>query len=315
MERSSKPTKPLLLVVNPKSGKGTAKYNLYDIISLLSYKGFDVTVYPTRRTGTAQYIAKNINKYNRVVCCGGDGTLSEVLAGAAYSNSKVPVGLIPLGSTNDFAKNMHIPKNTVIATLIAAGHKFIDYDIGTLNGKPFSYIAAVGAFTEVSYSAPQKLKNTFGHFAYILEGAKSITNIKPIKMDISFDGKHISGDYIYASVSNTYSVGGVVMLDKKDVRFDDGSFELLLVKQPKTNAEAIELITDIASNRMKSTNISIQNAKDVRIVFEKPVVFSLDGEKSDAFTDVSIHNYKSKVRLIVPSRFNELTNHGTKFQT
>lgn len=315
MEYGKKNARPLLLVVNPKSGKGTAKFKLYDIISVLAHKGFDVTVYPTKRQSTVQYVYKNADKYERIVCCGGDGTLSEVLAGVAYSGSKVPVGQIPLGSTNDFAKNMHIPKNTLIATLIATGDNVISYDIGSLNGKPFTYIAATGAFTEVSYSAPQELKNTFGHFAYILEGAKSLTNIKPIKMDITYDGNRICDEFLYASVSNTYSVGGIVMLDKKSVQFDDGAFELLLIKPPKNSTEAVELISDIASNRLKNANISIRNVKKVNISFESPAVFSLDGEKSDAFKEVEIRNFKRKVRLIVPKRFGETANQSTNFQT
>lgn len=315
MSSAVKAARPLLLVVNPHSGTGTAKLKLCDVISLLSYKGFCVSVYPTRKAGTAQYIAENIEKYDRIVVCGGDGTLSDVLAGAAFRGSKVPVALIPMGSTNDFARNLRIPKNSVLATLIAAGNSFSDYDIGSLNGKPFSYIAAVGAFTEVSYSAPQTLKNTLGHFAYVLEGAKSIANIKPIRMDINCDGRRICGDFLYASVSNTYSVGGMVMLDKKSVKLDDGVFELLLVKQPKNNVEAAELVVDIASNRMKSENIFITGAKNVDIRFAAPAVFSLDGEKSKEYTDVSIRNCRRKVRLVVPNRFYELTNYGTKFQT
>lgn len=294
-------TKPLLLVVNPNSGKGMAKQKLYNIVSLLSCKGFDVTVYPTKRTGTALYVAQNVEKYDRIICCGGDGTLSEVLAGVAFRGSKVPVGLIPLGSTNDFAKNMHIPKNVVLSSLIATGQKYTDIDIGTFNGKAFSYIAAVGAFTEVSYSAPQKLKNTFGHFAYILEGAKSLTNIRPQKITLNYNGKTVTDSFIYASVSNTYSVGGIISLDKQHVRLNDGSFELLLVRQPKTHAQAVDLLIDVASSKMKSPLISIEAVESVQMNFETPTVFSLDGERSEAFSEITIKNHCRKVRLIVPS--------------
>lgn len=295
-------TKPLLLVINPNSGKGLAKQKLYDIVSLLSCKGFDVTVYPTKRTGTALYVAQNADRYDRIVCCGGDGTLSEVLAGVAFRGSKVPVGLIPLGSTNDFAKNMHIPKNVVLSSLIATGQRFTDLDIGTFNGKAFSYIAAVGAFTEVSYSAPQKLKNALGHFAYILEGAKSLSNIHPLKITIAHDGKTVTDNYIYASVSNTYSVGGIINLDRQRVCLNDGGFELLLVRKPQTHAQAVELLTDVATNKMKSPLISIETVQSVQMNFETPVVFSLDGEKSEAYSEITIKNHKRKVRLIVPSQ-------------
>lgn len=295
-------TKPLLLVVNPKAGKCMAKEKLFDLVSLFSSAGFEVTVYPTKRNKTEEYIKKCAPRYERIVCCGGDGTLSEVLAGVYKSGSKTPVGYIPMGSTNDYASNMSIPNKPTLAALVAAHGDVKDYDLGLFNGKPFSYVAAVGAFTAASYSAPQRLKNAIGHFAYIIEGAKSITDIKPISATVEVNGKRIKDKFIYISVGNTLSMGGVLKLNKKDVNFSDGEFEVILLRHPKNALVAMEMIYDLLAGRFKTKNIALIHAKSARFLFEKPTFFSLDGEKSEPCMEAVITNKKCAVQIIVPSR-------------
>lgn len=298
----SKGTKPLLLVVNPKAGKCMAKQKLFDLVSLFSRFGFEVTVYPTQRNKTEEHIKKCAHRFERIVCCGGDGTLSEVLAGVYNSGSKTPVGYIPMGSTNDYASNMSIPNKPTLAALVAVKGDVKEYDLGLFNNKPFSYVAAVGAFTATSYSAPQKLKNAIGHFAYIIEGAKSIADIKPITATVEVNGKRIKDKFLYISVGNTMSMGGVLKLNPKDVDFSDGEFEVLLLKHPKNAFVAMKMIHDLLTGHFKTKNIALVHAKSVKFTFEKPTVFSLDGEKSDPCTEAIITNKESAVKIIVPSR-------------
>lgn len=299
MESGAKGTRPLLLVVNPKAGRGEVKGKLCGIVSILTSKGFAVTVYPTRRSGTAEYVRDNIAGYERVVCCGGDGTMSEVLSGAAVSGLKTPVGHIPLGTTNDFAASLGLPKKARQAAERAAGDDFMYFDMASLNGRPFSYIAAAGAFTKASYQAPQYLKTALGRFAYILEGARSLFDIKPFGLELAFDGRRVKGDFIYASLSNTLSVGGVVKYRKEAVDFADGAFELLLVRRPETVAEAASIVADILAGRSGNRNILFFHVKGAKFTFDRPTVFTLDGEKGEALTEGTARVYKNKVVLIV----------------
>jgi len=299
MSHSGK-TKKLLLVVNPKAGKCMAKQKLFELVSYLSSKGYETTVHPTMKNTTVDYVKSNAYKYARIVCCGGDGTLSEVLAGVYKSGTNVPVGYIPMGSTNDFASNMGIPRNTSLAAKTAAKGKTASYDLGLFNGKPFAYVAAIGAFTAASYSAPQKLKNRLGHFAYVIEAAKSIASIKPITMTVEINGVKLKDKFIYASVGNTTSMGGVLKLRKDDVDFSDGIFEVLLLKHPENTLVAIEMIYDLLAGNFKTKNIGIIHAKEVKLGFEKPTVFSLDGEKSEPCLKAEICAKKAAVKVIVP---------------
>lgn len=292
--------KRLLLVINPKAGKCMAKQKLFELVNCFASKGYEVTVHPTKKNTTAEYIKSVSHKYARIVCCGGDGTLSEVLAGVYKSGTNVPVGYIPMGSTNDFASNMGIPANTSLAIKTAVKGQVVPYDLGLFNGKPFAYVAAVGAFTAASYSASQKLKNKLGHFAYVIEAAKSLTSIKPVTMTVEINGVKIKEKFIYASVGNTTSMGGVLKLKKEDVDFSDGIFEVLLLKHPENTLVAIEMIHDLLTGNFKTKNIGIIHAKKVKLSFETPTVFSLDGEKSEPCLEAEICAKRSAVKVIVP---------------
>ena len=295
-------SKSLLLIVNPKAGKCMAKKVLFDIVSIFSGGGYRVTVHPTQKKGTEDYVKVEAPHYDLVVCCGGDGTLSKVLGGVYASGTDTPVGYIPMGSTNDFASNMNISRNPKLAALGILGGTIAPHDLGSINGKYFSYILATGAFTGASYSASQKLKNSLGHFAYILEGSKYLAKIKAFRMKVVFDGKRTEGNYIYASVSNTTSVGGLVKFDKDAVNFNDGSFELVLVRKPANIKESAELITAILSNHLNCSCIKLYHASKVNMLFEEEPCFTVDGEKLETSKAVTVQNHKRAINFVVPKK-------------
>lgn len=112
--------KKLLFVFNPKSGKGLIKEHLVNIVDIMTKAGYKITIYPTQCQGDAiKKVRKNAEKYDLVVCSGGDGTLDEVVTGMEQSEVNVPIGYIPAGSTNDFANSLGIPKNMEEAARVA----------------------------------------------------------------------------------------------------------------------------------------------------------------------------------------------------
>ena len=176
--------------------------------------------------------------YDRVVCCGGDGTLSETAAGLMGLSRPPVLGYIPSGSTNDCAATLHIPRSYKKAAELAAGEKeLLRWDIGSLNGQSFVYVAAFGAFTEVAYDTPQDLKNTFGHLAYIAAGIASIPSITPYHLKVEFDGQTLEDDFFYGMVCNTDSVAGMKNLPTDRIVLDDGLFEVIPASQLKFTSE------------------------------------------------------------------------------
>ena len=233
--------KKLLFIYNPCSGKGKIKNWLEDIIILLSEAGYEVTVYPTQYVKDATLIIeKGVSDFDLLVCSGGDGTLDEVVNGILKSGVKTPLGYIPSGTTNDFANSLGISTDIIKATNnIINGTDFV-CDVGSLNDNYFTYIAAFGLFTSVAYSTDQSLKNTLGKFAYFLEGVKQITEIPSYKLRIQGDNFSLEDEYMFGMITNSSSVAGIKTRLLNTSEFDDGLFEVTLVKIPKTLAEINE---------------------------------------------------------------------------
>ncbi|MBP8752271.1 MAG: acylglycerol kinase family protein, partial [Oscillospiraceae bacterium] len=140
--------KRLLLILNPCSGKKRANRALAEIVSIFNRGGYDVTVYTTAARGDAtQVAASRCREFDCVVCAGGDGTFNEVVSGVYAAGSDTPIGYIPAGSTNDFASSMHLSRNLLQAARDIVEGEPRTLDLGSFNGRCFSYVASFGAFT------------------------------------------------------------------------------------------------------------------------------------------------------------------------
>ena len=248
-----------MLLVNPNAGKGQYKSILADVLGTFCAGELIPSVFYTRYPGHArELIIAHASEYDIVACIGGDGTLSEVVSGVIHLEKQLPIGYIPLGTANDVAKTLGIDVKEPIrnARRIISG-KPIPYDVGQFGTDDyFTYIAAFGAFTEVSYATPQELKQTFGHMAYMLEGAKCLPKLTSYKAVIEHDNGVISDDFVFGAITNSTSVAGLVKLDSDKVGLSDGMFEVLLVKTP----QSIKALQDIAAGIL-SNNFDRENSK------------------------------------------------------
>lgn len=287
--------KKLLYIYNPNAGRQRSREVLSDALETLSGQGYELTVFPTAGPGDAKGAAFRLAAdYDRVVCCGGDGTLNEVVSGLLQlpEESRPVVGYLPMGSANDFARNLNLPKSLIDQAKLASMAEGHFVDIGLSSELPFTYVTAFGLFTEVSYATPQTMKNMLGHFAYLLEGAGSLVSVPSYHMTITADGGHsIEGDFIYGMVGNTVSVGGVMSLPKNLVKTDDGQFEVLLVRKPRSIKDWQDMIQFITNLQIPRTGaVEAFNAKEVTFHCEEPVAWTVDGEfggkRSDTIVQV-----------------------------
>ncbi len=291
--------KDLLFIINPKAGRTTIKGKLFDIIEMLSDAGYTVTVYPTKGPGDAMRVVMNEgSSYDMIVASGGDGTLDNVVTGMVQGKVRVPLGYIPSGTTNDFARSLDIPREPVMAVEhILEGIPY-PIDIGSLNGDYFVYVAAFGAFTEVSYSTPQVYKNYFGHAAYILEGIKSLTSIKGYELTIESDNEAIKGNFMYGMVTNSLSVGGFRNINNKYVEFDDGLFETLFIRTPKSPLELQAIMSALLLNEINEDYmVSFKTAK-IKVSCDEEVSWTVDGEDGGNHKEAEIINYQKQIEII-----------------
>ncbi|HAN21963.1 MAG: hypothetical protein A2Y15_05700 [Clostridiales bacterium GWF2_36_10] len=289
----------LLLVVNPRSGRGRAKDYIIEIVSTLTQGGKTVTVYPTcNKAATISYVAENVIKYNTIVVCGGDGTLNEVLNGLILSGVKIPVGYIPLGSTNDFATSLDLPSDCITAAENILNGNIFQYDIGSMNDNYFSYIACAGAFAETSYTTNQNLKNKIGHSAYLLSSVKSLSTLRKITMEVNTPEFSVTGDYLFCSFSNSLNAGALLNFKGMDIKFDDGLFELLLVKMPRDLLEFSALIRDLLNANLKNKYIELFRTNECHIKIERGIGWSLDGEDGGITDDIYLKVHPKAIDII-----------------
>ncbi|NLL78532.1 MAG: YegS/Rv2252/BmrU family lipid kinase [Clostridiales bacterium] len=295
--------KKLLFIYNPKSGKAQIRNHLFDIIDIFVKADYEVTVYPTQCQGDASRVTREMDeKYDLLVCSGGDGTLDEVVTGMMKSGHRIPIGYIPAGSTNDFANSLHISKSmTEAAADIVRGRTFA-CDIGDFNDDTFVYIAAFGLFTDVSYETGQQMKNLLGHMAYLMEGMKRLTNIRSYHLHVTNDGLDIEDDFIFGMITNSESVGGFKRITGKYVELDDGLFEVTLIKKPKNPMEWNEIMAALVMQDINTNCMYCFKASEITVESKEEIAWTLDGEYGGSHTKVHISNEKQAMIIKIPPK-------------
>ena len=293
--------KKVLFIVNPKSGKGSIRSKLLDIVDIFVKAEFDLTLYISQSDGDARAKAKEVEgRYELVICSGGDGTLDEVISGMMECEKRSAIGYIPCGSTNDFAHSLKIPTSMTKAAEHIAAWKEFPCDIGRFNDDYFVYIAAFGLFTDVSYETSQDVKNVLGHLAYILEGMKKLTEIKSYPMKVESEEMTVEVNFLFGMVTNSTSVGGFRNITGKHVHLDDGVFEVTLIKTPQNILELNEIIQAVIAGKSENNKYFYQfRSKAVKFISGDPVAWTLDGEFGGYHEVVDVKNDKQALSLLV----------------
>ena len=292
----------VLLMVNPMAGRQKIRNELLYVVDTLTKAGYETIIYTTQgKDATRDLLAEKDSQFDRVICCGGDGTFNEILSATMYWNKRPILGYIPAGTTNDFAAGLKLPSDIREAAVNIVRGTPHTVDAGLFNTSYFSYVASFGAFTETSYSTPQNFKNALGHLAYILEGIKEIPAFTPYKVCVEADGQIYKDSYIFGAVSNARSVGGILKISDSLVDLNDGVFEVMMIKMPKTLMDLSAIVTSLTSlNPLKydpSMFLFLQT-KELKITFEQEMVWSLDGERVSGGKEARIACIKDAFKIL-----------------
>ena len=274
---------------------------LAEIIDVFNRADYEVTAYMTAARGDAtRAAAERAADFDRIVCIGGDGTLNEVIAGLHEVGQQTPIGYIPAGSTNDFANSLGLPKDLLDAARLAATGEPRKLDIGSFNGRCFSYVASFGAFTRTSYATPQGMKNALGHVAYLLAGAKELTSIRSTHMRfVLADGTSFEDDYIFGAISNSTSVAGLLTLSPDLVDLNDGLFELLLIRKPRSLLELSDCVLALTTQEYHTPMLTMVSTGRVEIDCPSELDWTLDGEYAAGQAHCVVENLHDAIRVIV----------------
>ena len=292
--------KKLLFVINPCAGMRKATKVLPEILSEFNRADYDVHTYVTAGQGDAVGAVERLAPgMDLVVCCGGDGTFNETLTGLIRAGLQIPIGYIPAGSTNDFAQSLGLASDPVAAAREIVEGKPYAYDAGMFADRYFSYVASFGAFTKISYSTPQSVKNLLGHTAYLLEGIQELSQIRKHPVKLTLDGEEVlEDDYLFGAVCNSTSVGGIVTLDPNQVDMTDGKFEVLLIRAPKTLQEISECLLAVQKQQYNSAMMTFRTASHITVEADPSMPWTLDGEKEAGHETIQIQNLHKAMQII-----------------
>lgn len=291
--------KKLLFIYNPHAGKGMIRSKLSDIIEIFVKADYEVTIYSTKGRHDATNITKErAMHFDLIACSGGDGTLNEVTVGLMHCKTRPPCGYIPAGTTNDVANSLKIPKNMKKAAEMIVDGKQFPFDIGTINEDYFIYVAGFGAFTDVSYGTPQSSKNILGRVAYLLEGAKRLPTLKSYRFTVYYEDQVIEDDFIFGMITNSNSIGGFKGLSGKNVKLDDGLFEVSLIKMPKNPMDLQLIINSLIIGEPNSKYFYTFPTSELKLVSDEMVPWTIDGEFGGNLKEVHIKNHMHAITFI-----------------
>lgn len=299
--------KKVALIVNPKAGKQISEEKAKKIITRLDKLNCETTLYFTEYSKHAtKIVEENSDKFDVFMCCGGDGTLNETVSGVVRYAPDKPIGYFPSGTTNDFAKTLGLSKTIDKNFGCMEKGELAMLDVGYLAQQDmyFTYVTSFGIFSAVSYQTKQDLKNIFGHAAYIFDGIKSLKDIRSYNAKVTADSFTTQGNFIFGSVTNTLSVGGVMNFKKDDVKLNDGKFEILLVRMPSNMQTFGEICVSLMNKRYDEKNVILLHASEIKFEFEEQVAFTADGEFGGDHQVLEIKNLNKAMQVFSPRKEN-----------
>lgn len=294
-----------LLIFNPIAGENKAMKILPQVVKHMSDRGFTCITLTTTGVGSATEFVKKYGEWcDIVVCSGGDGTVNEIIKGMMQlpETSRPVFGYIPAGSTNDFANALEIPKNIDSAIENLTDGQIVPIDVGLFNDRYYAYVAAFGAFTDIAYTTPQDVKNTWGSLAYLVNGIGKLKDICPIKARFSINGEDIEDNFIFCSISNSKIIGGLIRLKPSWVDMNDGQFEVLLIRYPNNAIELGKTVNALTTGELKSCEyirMFRTSVITVKALGNEPISWSLDGEGEKNVWEAKITNIHSGIRAMV----------------
>lgn len=301
------------IIYNPTAGREQFKKDLPMVLERLEKAGYETSAHATTGDGDAVEAAKTAveRQYDLVIIAGGDGTINEVIQGMAEASYRPQVGIIPAGTTNDFARALSIPRDTEQAINIILKNQILPLDIGKVNDQYFVNIAGGGDLTELTYEVPSKMKAAIGQLAYYVKGIEMLPSLKPVNTRIEYDDNVFEGNIMLFLVANTNSVGGFERV-APDALVNDGYFDLIILKETNL-AEFLRLVTlALRGAHIDDKNIVYLQAKRIKVTPQSHMQLNIDGEYGGLFPG-EIINLKQHIHFFVPSEFKDRhTEDGTE---
>jgi diacylglycerol kinase (ATP) len=267
------------LIYNPSSGREEIKRKLPEILQRLERGGLETSTHATIGEGDAILAATEAVErgFDVIIAAGGDGTLNEVINGMAEKKRRPLLGILPLGTTNDFARALSIPRKWEAACDIIT-HQFTrSIDVGKVNHKYFINIAGGGSMTELTYEVPSKMKTMIGQLAYYMKGLEKLPRLRPIEVYIKSPEMDLHEQVMLFLITNSNSVGGFEKL-APEASLDDGLFDVFILKRCNLGEFIRVVSAALRGEHINDPNVIYFKTNSIQVTSPDYVQINLDGE-------------------------------------
>ena len=275
--------KKVKLIYNPKSGDASFKNKLDSVISRFQKAGYIIAPFRLSHDLHIDDAFFDIDQDYSVICvAGGDGTISSVADAMARLNIKLPLGIFPSGTSNDFAAHLGIPKDVKTCCEIILNGIIKNVDLGSVNGSHFINVCSAGLLTDVAHNTDTNMKNALGQIAYYIKGIEEIPKFSPVKMRIVSEDRVIEDDMLMLLILNGSSAGGFSKL-APDAVIDDGKMKVIAIKFSNISNMLTLFLKIIRGEHMGDANIYYFSTSKLTVECDGICKADIDGEKGPTF--------------------------------
>lgn len=293
------------IIYNPTAGREAFTKDLAKVLRKLEEAGYETSAHATTGEGCATEAAQKAveRRFDLVIIAGGDGTINEVIHGMCEADYRPEIGIIPAGTTNDFARALKIPRDTKKAVDIILKGNLQGLDVGKVNDKYFINIAGGGDLTELTYDVPSKSKTVLGQLAYYLKGIEMLPFLSPERAKIEYDGEVFEDEIMLFLIANTNSVGGFEKI-APEAQINDGLFDLIILKKVNL-AEFIRIATlALRGAHIEDENVVYTQASHIIVTPENRMQLNIDGEYGGLLPG-EFKNLKRHLNIYIPKELLE----------
>lgn len=290
-----------MVILNPSSGKEQADKNKVRIVEALYELGYKVDVRVTEKKYDATLYAKAACKerFDTVISVGGDGTLNETINGLAEQEYRPVLGVIPLGTVNDFARALNIPLDCDQAIEMLKKQNINPVDIGKVNDVYFSNIIAIGEIAEATFSVSVQQKTFLGPIAYLIEGIKTLVGRKSFRARVEHDKGEWEGDALLVLVTLTNSGGGFKRM-APDAKINDGLMRCVIVHDVPLIKFGALVLSLIKGEHMEDPAIEYIHTSTLHVSAADGLIANVDGDEGPVIP-LTIRVLKEHLNVFVPS--------------
>lgn len=294
--------KQAMIIMNPSSGKAEAREYIQAAEEVLQGAGYQVTVNETAGEGDATSFCVQAcsEGCDLVVAIGGDGTLHETMNGLADQQHRPVLGIVPMGTVNDFARALQIPLIPEEAIRNLASPRTRRVDMGRLNERLFVNVVAAGSLAGSLSSVTSEDKNRLGFLAYLREGIKELTSSKAHPLTIIHDGQTWEGSSPLFIAALTNSVGGFEKL-APSAAVDDGLLHCFIVKDLHLLNSVTVSISLLLGNLRNHKDVIYFTAREVTLRSSEPVRTNVDGE-AGPLLPLTLSTIPRHIQVVVPEQ-------------